>query len=77
VSSARFEPTGPLRGTLAPPPDKSISHRAAIVAAMGDGETRISGYLDAADTNSTLDAVRVYETPKTWAEARRNDRPRP
>ena len=52
-------PADPLRGTLAPPPDKSISHRAAIVAAMADGETRISNYLDAADTNSTLDAVRA------------------
>ena len=41
-----------------PPPDKSISHRAAIIGAMGEGETRISGYLDAADTRSTLAAVR-------------------
>ncbi len=54
----RFAPAGPLRGTLAPPPDKSISHRAAIVAAMGEGEITISGYLDAADTRATLEAVR-------------------
>jgi 3-phosphoshikimate 1-carboxyvinyltransferase len=52
----RFEP-GALRGTLEPPPDKSISHRAAIVAAMGEGETVVSNYLDSADTNSTLAAV--------------------
>ena len=57
--SARFGASGPLRGTLAPPPDKSISHRAAIVAAMGDGETSVRGYLDAADTRSTLAAVRA------------------
>ena len=55
--SERFGPGGPLRGTLTPPPDKSISHRAAIVAAMGEGETSIHGYLDAADTRSTLEAV--------------------
>jgi len=55
--SERFAPSGPLRGTLSPPPDKSISHRAAIVAAMGEGETAVRGYLDAADTRSTLDAV--------------------
>jgi 3-phosphoshikimate 1-carboxyvinyltransferase len=56
---ARFAPSGPLRGTLRPPPDKSISHRAALIAAMGEGETTIRGYLDAADTRSTLAAVRA------------------
>jgi 3-phosphoshikimate 1-carboxyvinyltransferase len=52
-----FDPTGPLRGALRPPADKSISHRAALIAAMGEGETTIEGYLDAADTRSTLAAV--------------------
>ena len=59
MSSARFEPGGSLRGSLAPAADKSISHRAAIVAAMGTGETAIRGYLDSADTRSTLEAVRA------------------
>jgi 3-phosphoshikimate 1-carboxyvinyltransferase len=53
----RFDPSGPLRGALRPPSDKSISHRAALIAAMGEGETEITGYLDAADTRSTLRAV--------------------
>jgi 3-phosphoshikimate 1-carboxyvinyltransferase len=53
----RFDPSGPLRGALRPPSDKSISHRAALIAAMGEGETTIDGYLDAADTRSTLAAV--------------------
>jgi 3-phosphoshikimate 1-carboxyvinyltransferase len=53
----RFEPSGPLRGGLRPPSDKSISHRAALIAAMGEGETEVRGYLDAADTRSTLSAV--------------------
>jgi 3-phosphoshikimate 1-carboxyvinyltransferase len=53
----RFEPAGSLRGSLVPPPDKSISHRAAIVAAMGEGETVIGNYLEAEDTLSTLAAV--------------------
>jgi 3-phosphoshikimate 1-carboxyvinyltransferase len=57
--NARFAPSGPLRGTLAAPPDKSISHRAALLAAMGDDPVRITGYLDAADTNSTLGAVQA------------------
>ncbi|HEY1284744.1 MAG TPA: 3-phosphoshikimate 1-carboxyvinyltransferase [Solirubrobacterales bacterium] len=53
----RFDPAGPLRGRLRPPPDKSVSHRAAMLAAMAVGETRIDGYLDSADTRSTLRAV--------------------
>jgi 3-phosphoshikimate 1-carboxyvinyltransferase len=57
VSATRFDPAGPLRGALRPPPDKSISHRAALIAAMGEGEARVEGYLDAADTRSTLAAI--------------------
>jgi 3-phosphoshikimate 1-carboxyvinyltransferase len=55
----RFDPSGPLRGALRPPSDKSISHRAALIAAMGEGETEVEGYLDAADTRSTLDAIKA------------------
>ncbi len=53
----RFDPAGSLRGRLRPPADKSISHRAALIAAMGEGETAIEGYLDSADTRSTLAAM--------------------
>jgi 3-phosphoshikimate 1-carboxyvinyltransferase len=55
----RFAPDGPLRGTLTAPPDKSLSHRAALLAAMTDEPVTITGYLDAADTNSTLAAVQA------------------
>jgi 3-phosphoshikimate 1-carboxyvinyltransferase len=55
----RFEPSGPLKGSLRPPSDKSISHRAALIAAMGEGETVVEGYLDAADTRSTLEAIKA------------------
>jgi 3-phosphoshikimate 1-carboxyvinyltransferase len=57
--ASRFDPPGPLRGSLRPPPDKSISHRAALIAAMCEGETTIEGYLDAADTRSTLAAIQA------------------
>lgn len=57
MATSRFEPVGPLRGSLRPPPDKSVSHRAALIAAMAEGETAIEGYLDSADTRSTLAAV--------------------
>jgi 3-phosphoshikimate 1-carboxyvinyltransferase len=53
----RFAPSGPLRGDLRPPPDKSISHRAALIGAMSDGVVEVEGYLNSADTQSTRLAV--------------------
>ncbi len=44
---------GPLRGTLAIPGDKSVSHRAVMLAALADGESRIDGFLEGADTRAT------------------------
>jgi 3-phosphoshikimate 1-carboxyvinyltransferase len=55
----RFEPTRGLSGELQAPPDKSISHRAALIGAMSSEPVRIERYLNAADTNSTLEAVRA------------------
>src|SRR5947209_9719435 len=57
--NVRFAPSGPLRGTLRVPPDKSISHRAAIIGAMAPEPVRIRNYLRAADTRSTLSAIRA------------------
>jgi 3-phosphoshikimate 1-carboxyvinyltransferase len=59
----RFDPSGPLRGTLRPPADKSISHRAALLGAMGSRPLRIDNYLKAADTRSTREAVRALGAP--------------
>jgi 3-phosphoshikimate 1-carboxyvinyltransferase len=55
----RFQPAGPLRGSLRPPADKSISHRAALFGAMCDTPVSIRNYLYADDTLSTLDAMRA------------------
>jgi 3-phosphoshikimate 1-carboxyvinyltransferase len=55
--NVRFAPSGPLRGKLRVPPDKSISHRAAIVAATAPEPVCVRNYLDAADTSATLCAV--------------------
>jgi 3-phosphoshikimate 1-carboxyvinyltransferase len=57
--NARFEPSGRLRGEITAPPDKSVSHRAALLAAMHDEPVRVANYLHAADTTSTLDALRA------------------
>ena len=45
-------------GHIGVPGDKSISHRAVLVGAVADGETRIVGFGRSADTESTLAAVR-------------------
>lgn len=54
---ATFGRSGGLRGEVHPPADKSIAHRAALLAAMGEGQTRITNYLEAEDTLSTLSAI--------------------
>jgi 3-phosphoshikimate 1-carboxyvinyltransferase len=55
----RFEPAARLRGDLVAPPDKSISHRSALLGAMCSEPVHIRNYLDAGDTNSTLNALRA------------------
>jgi 3-phosphoshikimate 1-carboxyvinyltransferase len=53
------EPAGVLEGHIAVPGDKSISHRALLIGALTDGETRVRGFGRSADTLSTLEAVRA------------------
>jgi 3-phosphoshikimate 1-carboxyvinyltransferase len=53
----RFDPVERLSGEVTPPPDKSISHRAALIGAMCDEPLTVRNFLDAADTRSTLAAV--------------------
>ena len=48
---------GQLSGTVRVPGDKSISHRAALLAALANGIGEIHGFLDAADTNALLGAL--------------------
>ena len=48
-----------LRGTIAIPGDKSITHRAIMFNAVARGSARISQFLDAADTRSTLECMRA------------------
>jgi 3-phosphoshikimate 1-carboxyvinyltransferase len=55
----RVEPAGVLEGHIAVPGDKSISHRALLIGALTDGETRVRGFGRSADTLSTLEAVRA------------------
>jgi len=48
-----------LRGTAAVPGDKSVSHRALILASLCVGETRIQGLLEAEDVLNTARAMRA------------------
>jgi len=57
----------PLRGELVVPGDKSVSHRAVMLAALAEGVSRIDGFLEGEDTRATAAAfarmgVRI-ETP--------------
>ncbi|HEU0303498.1 MAG TPA: 3-phosphoshikimate 1-carboxyvinyltransferase [Gaiellaceae bacterium] len=52
-------PAASVRGALALPGDKSISHRALLVAAVCDDETVVRGFGRSLDTESTLGAVRA------------------
>lgn len=47
----------PLRGSVAVSGDKSISHRAVLIAAMAEGTSRVTGLLDSADIRSSIAAV--------------------
>jgi len=55
----RFGPARGLTGRLTPPADKSISHRAGLLGAMSAEPVHVTNYLEAADTRSTLEAVRA------------------
>ncbi len=55
----RIEPVSALDGHVAVPGDKSISHRAVLIGALCDGETRVSGFGRSADTEATIAAVRA------------------
>ena len=67
----KVEPAAAISGHIAVPGDKSLSHRAVLLAAVGEGETRIAGFGRSEDTEATIKAVRdlgvrVYEAdPET------------
>lgn len=59
AEALRASPSRGLRGGIAVPGDKSISHRALILGALAAGETRIDGLLEGADVMRTAEAVRA------------------
>lgn len=55
--SVRISGAKAIKGEINLPGDKSISHRAAILAAIAKGETRISNFATGADCSATLDCL--------------------
>jgi 3-phosphoshikimate 1-carboxyvinyltransferase len=51
-------PGKPLRGSVRVPGDKSVSHRAVMLAALAEGTTHVRGFLEGEDTRAT---ARVFE----------------
>jgi len=56
--SLEVAPAVSLHGDIAVPGDKSISHRAVLLGAVADGESRFTGFGASADTLSTAAAMR-------------------
>ena len=66
-----FAKSGPLTGTVTVPGDKSISHRALMLAALAVGESVIEGLLEGEDVLATAAAMRamgaqIEKRGQTW-----------
>lgn len=51
--------SGPLKGTIRVPGDKSLSHRAVLFSSMAQGTSRLEGVLASEDVLSTIAACRA------------------
>ncbi|MER3422955.1 MAG: 3-phosphoshikimate 1-carboxyvinyltransferase [Nitrospiraceae bacterium] len=68
MESLMIQPSGPLKGTISVPGDKSITHRAIMLSALAEGETSIAGYCRGQDCLNTVQAframgIRIDESP--------------
>ena len=59
MTQIKSHPSGPLRADVRIPGDKSISHRALMIAGVAVGESRIEGLLEASDVLATAEAMRT------------------
>ena len=59
-------PARRLRGTVTPPGDKSISHRAAILNAIASGPATVDNFQRGADCLATLRCLRLLGVPWRW-----------
>ncbi|MEO2057786.1 MAG: 3-phosphoshikimate 1-carboxyvinyltransferase, partial [Thermoleophilia bacterium] len=59
MTTVTFRPADAVAGTIAVPPDKSITHRAILLAAISDRRVVIDNPLQSDDTGATLAAARA------------------
>jgi 3-phosphoshikimate 1-carboxyvinyltransferase len=52
--------SGPLRGRVRAPGDKSVSHRALIFGALAEGVTEVEGLLEGEDVLRSAEAMRAF-----------------
>lgn len=55
----KIKPARRIRGSVCVPGDKSISHRAALIAALAEGTTVIDGFATSRDCSSTLECLKA------------------
>jgi len=63
VQSYTVQPAKTVRGEIAVPGDKSISHRSIMLGSIAQGETTVRGFLRGEDNISTLNAFRAMGVP--------------
>ena len=62
----KIEPAVAVVGHVAVPGDKSISHRAVLIGAICEGETRVTGFGRSGDTQATIDGMRALGVEIEW-----------
>jgi 3-phosphoshikimate 1-carboxyvinyltransferase len=67
LDAITVEPGGPLIGNLRVPADKSMSHRAALLALLARGKSRIRNFLRSEDCLNTLACVEALGATVAWA----------
>ena len=50
---------GPLKGTVTPPPSKSLAHRVILAASLARGVSQVEGFTPSQDMEATLRCVRA------------------
>jgi 3-phosphoshikimate 1-carboxyvinyltransferase len=64
----RADAGGTVGGRITVPGDKSISHRALLLAAIGEGRSHITGFLEGEDCLATLAVLRSLGVPIEHSE---------
>ncbi len=67
----QIQPLQAFKAKIQIPPDKSISHRSILIAAIASGTIKIKNFLACDDTEATVSALRVLGTKINWNKKHR------